>query len=310
VMPSLPKIAKCFHTKIIATNPKAKTIGAEFIEFQENDALNISRKIVRLAVENYPKRGKTMIPANKTDLIAGFSHETINYMLGGSFRSSYRPLNDNIISGRIRGVVGVVGCNNPRVKHDSGHIDLVKELIANDILVLETGCAAISCAKAGLLVPEAITGAGKGLREVCEAVGMPPVLHCGACVDNSRILVACSEMVREGGLGTDISDLPIAGCAPEWMSEKALAIGQYFVASGALVVFGVTWPAAGSEALSNHLFKEYENIYKGKWAFETDSNRMAAVIIDHINKKREALGIQQKQERKLYDMEDRRKMDV
>ena len=243
-------------------------------------------------------------------MIAGFSHETINYMLGGSFRSSYRPLNDNIINGRIRGVVGVVGCNNPRVKHDYVHNTLVKELIANDILVVQTGCSAISCAKEGLLVPEAAKFAGKGLREVCETVGMPPVLHSGACVDNSRILVACSEMVREGGLGDDISDLPIAGCAPEWMSEKAIAIGQYFVASGALVVFGATWPTTGSEALTKHLFEEYEKLFKGRWAFEPDPNKMAAILIDHINTKREALGIQKTKARVLFDMEARRSLEV
>jgi len=310
VMAALPKIAKCFHTKIITTSSKAKMPGAEHMEFHENDAVNISKNILRKAIENYPNRGKVTIPENKTDLIAGFTHETINYMLGGSFRSSYRPLNDNIINGRIRGVVGVVGCNNPRVSHDKIHLNLVKELIGNDILVVETGCAAIACAKEGLLVPEAAQYAGKGLREVCEAVGMPPVLHCGACVDNSRILVACSEMVREGGLGNDVSDLPVAGCAPEWMSEKALAIGQYFVASGLLVAFGVTWPTTGSEAVTNYLFKEYENIYKGKWAFEPDAGKMAALLIDHVNKKREALGIQKKQERVLFDMEARRNLEV
>jgi carbon-monoxide dehydrogenase catalytic subunit len=266
---------------------------------------------MRTAVENYPNRPKTThLPTKKTDLIAGFSHETINYMLGGSFRASYRPLNDNIINGRIRGVVGVVGCNNPRTTHDKSHINLVKELIGNDILVVETGCAAIACAKEGLLIPEAATFAGKGLKEVCETVGMPPVLHCGACVDNSRILVACSEMVREGGLGTDISDLPVAGCAPEWMSEKAIAIGQYFVASGALVVFGVTWPTTGSPEVTKHLFEEHEKLYKGKWAYEPDAAKMAALIIDHINKKREALGIQTKKERVLFDMEARRGLEV
>ena len=310
VMQSLPSLAKCFHTKIITASPKAKMIGATHIEFHESDALNIASRMVRLAIENYPNRGKVNIPQNEVELIAGFSHETINYMLGGSFRGSYRPLNDNIINGRIRGIVGVVGCNNPRVKHDYAHVNLVKELIANDILVLQTGCAAIACAKAGLLVPEAITYAGKGLAEVCETVGMPPVLHCGACVDNSRILVACSEMVREGGLGNDISDLPIAGCAPEWMSEKAVAIGQYFVASGVLVVFGVTWPTTGSENLTRHLFEDYEKIYKGKWAFEPDPAKMAAMIIDHINKKRDALGISKAKERVLFDMEARRKLEV
>ena len=310
IMPALGKLVECFHTKLITTSPTVKIPGATHIEFDEHDALNIAKKIVRTAVENYPKRGKTNIPNKTTEMVAGFSHETINYMLGGSFRSSYRPLNDNIINGRIRGVVGVVGCNNPRVKHDDVHLKLVKELIGNDILVVQTGCSAIACAKEGMLLPEAASMAGKGLREVCEAVGMPPVLHCGACVDNSRILVACTEMVREGGLGTDISDLPIAGCAPEWMSEKAIAIGQYFVTSGALVVFGATWPTMGSPTLTKYIFEEYEKVYKGKWAFEPDAGKMAAMIIDHINKKREALGIQKAKERVLYDMDSRRDLTV
>ncbi|MCK5578408.1 MAG: anaerobic carbon-monoxide dehydrogenase catalytic subunit, partial [Planctomycetes bacterium] len=310
IMPALGKLTECFHTKLITTSRTVKIPGATHVEFKDNDALNIAKSIVKMAVENYPNRGNVNIPDNTTDMIAGFSHETINYMLGGSFRSSYRPLNDNIINGRIRGVVGVVGCNNPRVKHDYVHNTLVKELIANDILVVQTGCSAISCAKEGLLVPEAAKFAGKGLREVCETVGMPPVLHSGACVDNSRILVACSEMVREGGLGDDISDLPIAGCAPEWMSEKAIAIGQYFVASGALVVFGATWPTTGSEALTKHLFEEYEKLFKGRWAFEPDPNKMAAILIDHINTKREALGIQKTKARVLFDMEARRSLEV
>lgn len=310
IMPALANLAECFHTKLITTSPTVKIPGATHIEFNDRDALNIAKSIIKLAIENYTNRGETRIPNETTELIAGFSHETINYMLGGSFRGSYRPLNDNIINGRIRGIVGVVGCSNPRVRHDSVHINLVKELIGNDILVLETGCAAIACAKEGLLIPEAATQASKGLAEVCAAVGMPPVLHCGACVDNSRILIACSEMVREGGLGNDISDLPIAGCAPEWMSEKAIAIGQYFVTSGAFITFGVTWPTMASPGVNKHLFEEYDKIYKGRWAFEPNAAKMAAQIIDHINKKREALGISTAHERKLFDMEARRALDV
>jgi carbon-monoxide dehydrogenase catalytic subunit len=251
------------------------------------------------------------IPKEKMDLIAGFSHEAIIYMLGGSFRGSYTPLNDNIINGRIKGVAGVVGCNNPKVIHDKSHVDLVAELIANDILVVQTGCSAIACAKAGLLVPEAAEkAAGKGLAEVCKAVGMPPVLHSGSCVDNSRILMALSEMVKIGGLGDDISDLPVAGAAPEWMSEKAIAIGQYFVASGVFTVFGVGLPVTGSPEFSRLLFKDFEELFGGMWAVETDPGKMAGKIIEHINKKREALGISIGKERVLYDMEMRRDLEV
>ena len=117
----------------------------------------------------------------------------------------------------------------------------------------------MACAKAGLMVPEAAKEfAGPGLAEVCEAVGIPPVLHMGACVDNSRILIAATAMVKDGGLGDDISDLPACGAAPEWMSEKAIAIGQYFVASGVYTVFGVTWPTTGNKEVTDYLFKDYE----------------------------------------------------
>jgi len=251
------------------------------------------------------------IPKEQMDLVAGFSHEAINYMLGGTFRGSYTPLNDNVINGRIKGVAGVVGCCNPKVIHDECHVSLVEELIANDILVVQTGCSAIACAKAGFLTPESADKlAGKGLAEVCKAVGMPPVLHSGSCVDNSRILIALSEMVKIGGLGEDISDLPVAGAAPEWMSEKAISIGQYFVASGVFTVFGVGLPVTGSKVFCKHIFEEFKDIFGGMWAVEPDPKKMAAMIIDHINQKREKLGISKKKERVLYDMEMRRDLDV
>jgi carbon-monoxide dehydrogenase catalytic subunit len=309
IMQGLADIAQCYHTKIITTDPRAKIQGATHIEFDERNAFEIAKTIVRTAIDNFLNRGKNVhIPKEKTDLIAGFSHETINYLLGGMFRASYRPLNDNIINGRIRGVAGVVGCNNPRVTHDM-QVAMVKELIKNDVLVLQTGCTAMASAKAGLMVPEAAAQyAGDGLASVCEAVGIPPVLHMGACIDNSRILMAATAMVKDGGLGDDLSDLPVAGAAPEWMSEKALAIGQYFVASGVFTVFGVNWPTLGSDEVTKFLFEDSEAMYGGKWAFESDPIKAAHLMIEHIDKKRKALGIDKARERILYDMEMRREL--
>ncbi len=309
IMQGLADVAQCYHTKVITTDPRAQIQGATFIEFDDYNAVESAKSIVKTAIDNFPNRRKNVyIPKEKTDLIAGFSHETINYLLGGLFRASYRPLNDNIINGRIRGVAGVVGCNNPRVKHDDVHVTMVKELIKNDVLVLQTGCSAMACAKAGLAVPEAAKYAGEGLASVCEAVGIPPVLHMGSCVDNSRILMAATAMVKDGGLGDDISDLPVAGAAPEWMSEKAISIGQYFVGSGVFTVFGVTWPTLGSKEVTDFLFKDFEEIYGGMWAFEPDPIRAAHLMIDHIDKKRKALGIDKARERVLYDMEMRREL--
>jgi carbon-monoxide dehydrogenase catalytic subunit len=310
-MQGLKDAAECYHTRLITTSDRAKIEGAEHMEFHPETGLDTAKKILKMAIENYPNRKHACyIPDEKQDAVVGFSHETINYLLGGLFRASYKPLNDNIINGRIRGVAGVVGCNNVRMVHDSGHIAMIKELIKNDVIVLTTGCAAMACGKAGLLTPEAAhLYAGSGLAEVCEAVGIPPVLHMGACVDNSRILIAATALVKEGGLGDDISDLPAAGAAPEWMSEKALAIGQYFVASGVFTVFGTTWPTFGSEAVTKHLFEEHEEMYKGMWAFEPDPEKAAQLMIAHIDKKRKALGLEKARERVLFDMAMRRALD-
>ena len=311
-MQSLAQVAKCYHTKLITTSPKAKIEGAMHIEFDEHNAPQVAKKILMEAIENFKNRKPNVeIPSETMDTVVGFSHETINYLLGGVFRASYRPLNDNIINGRIRGIAGVVGCNNARVTHDDPNLTLMKELIKNDVIVLATGCSAMTAGKAGLLTPEAARKfAGDGLASVCEAVGLPPVLHMGACIDNSRILMAASAVVKDGGLGDDISDLPAAGAAMEWMSEKAIAIGHYFVASGIFTVFGVTWPTTGSEVVTKHLFEEFENTFKGKWAFEPDPIKSAKLMIEHIDKKRKALGIDKARERVLFDMAKRRELEA
>jgi carbon-monoxide dehydrogenase catalytic subunit len=252
-----------------------------------------------------------MIPRQKATQIAGFGVESIQYHLGGTFRGNYYTLNDNIINGRIRGIAGVVGCNNARTRHNEGHIAVVKELIKNDVIVLTTGCNGIACAMEGLLTPEsAAVHCGPGLAEVCETVGIPPVLHLGSCVDNSRILLAATEVVKAGGLGKDICDLPAAGSAPEWMSEKAISIGHYFVASGVYTVFGVTLPTSGAPVFHDYLSKELEKIYGGKWDLEADPIKHAHLMIAHIDKKRKELGIDKARERVLMDMADRQALEA
>ena len=292
IFPALGKLAEKYHTKLISTSPKAKFPFATHMEFEESRALDIAKEIVRIAVENFPNRDKSRIriPEESSPLIAGFTAENIFAMLGGRYRSSYRPLNDGIIAGRLRGVAGVVGCNNPKHRHDHGHVEMTKELIANDVLVAVTGCTAVADAKAGLLCPEAAEKyAGKGLREICRAVGLPPVLHVGSCVDNSRILMVLSNIVAEGGLGESIADLPAAGAAPEWMSEKAVSIGFYVVASGVFTVLGEPFPVQGSAAVTRFLTEDIEKLFGGKFAFEADPIKAARLMMDHIDAKRAAL---------------------
>jgi carbon-monoxide dehydrogenase catalytic subunit len=302
-------VSRCFHTKLITTNRRAKIGGAEHIEFHEDKAIESARAILKAACDAFENRGSVSIPQDKTDLIAGFSHETVNYLLGGTFRASYKPLNDNIINGKIRGVAGVVGCNNTKHTLDEGHVAMVKHLIKNNVIVLQTGCSAMACAKAGLMVPEAAQEfAGESLAEVCETVGIPPVIHMGSCVDNSRILMAATALVKQGGLGDDISDLPAAGAAPEWMSEKAISIGHYFVTSGVYTVFGVTFPTTGAKKLTDYLFNGIAETYGGKWDYEKDPIEAANKMIAHIDERRAALGLDKEQERVLYDMEMRQNL--
>jgi carbon-monoxide dehydrogenase catalytic subunit len=295
IMPALSDLAKHFHTRLITTSPKAVIPGAEHVEFSEERALEVAREIVRKGIENFPRRnGKALVPDEQMDLIAGFTAESVFYFLGGRYRATYRPLNDAIIDGRLRGVAGIVGCNNPKITHDWAHVEMAKELIKHDVLVVTTGCSAIADAKAGLLRPEvAFELAGRGLQEICEAVGIPPVLHLGACVDNSRILIALTNMVHEGGLGDDISDIPVAGAAPEWMSEKAVAIGFYFVASGVFTVLGQPFPVTASERLTKFLTEEIEELVGGKFAFESDPIKAAHLMIEHIDRKRHALKLRE-----------------
>ncbi len=290
IMQALPSLAAKFHTLVITTSPKVKITGATHIEFEEERAPDIAKEIVRRAIDNYPNRGEVQIPDVSSDVVPGFSHEYINYMLGGSYRSSFRPLNDAVMSGRIRGVVANVGCNNPRSTQDATHEYLTRELLKNDVLLVETGCGAIASGKYGYLLGEAaLEWAGPGLREVCEATGMPPVLHMGSCVDNSRILTVLSQVVAEGGLGDDISDVPAVGIAPEWMSEKAISIASYCAASGAYVIMGIKNPVEGSTAVTDILSKGWEQRVGGKIEFVVEPEEMVRRILEHIDKKRAAL---------------------
>ncbi|MGE4374463.1 MAG: anaerobic carbon-monoxide dehydrogenase catalytic subunit [Methanoculleus sp.] len=287
IFPSIAQTAACYHTKVVSTSQKAKIPGTTYLEFRPETALDTAREIVALAIDNFPNRNpdRVRIPQKPVDLMAGFSEEAIRKALGGT----YRPLIDAIVGGRIRGAVGIVGCNNPKIKQDYGHVTLAKELIKRDILVLETGCAAIACGKAGLLVPEAADLAGDGLMSVCKALGIPPVLHMGSCVDCSRILMLAANIAKELGVG--IGDLPIGGAAPEWYSQKAISIGTYFVSSGVYVVLGIPPKIFGSPNVTNLLAAQLTDLVNASFAVEPDPVKAAGLLEAEIDRKRKALGI-------------------
>jgi carbon-monoxide dehydrogenase catalytic subunit len=292
VMPSLPQVAACHHTKVVTTSSKAHIPAAERMAFDAHNPKQTARAIVTRAVEAFSRRdpARVRIPHQKMDLVAGFTNENLPYYVGGRFRAGYRPLIDAVAAGRIRGIVGVVGCNTPRVAQDSHHLALVRSLLAQDVLVVQTGCSAIASAKAGLLRPEAaLECAGPGLQEVCAAVGIPPVLHVGSCVDNSRILSVCVALVAEGGIGADLSELPIAAAAPEAMSEKAITIGLYAVASGIFTVFMPAPRITGSRVVRKYLEEDVEKETGGKFLFASDIEEAAKGILAHLDARRKAL---------------------
>ncbi len=246
-----------------------------------------ARQIVRMAVEAFPNRNpdRVRIPVEPVRMMAGFSVEAILAALGGT----PAPLIDAIASGAIRGAVAVVGCNNPKMPQDYGHVELTRRLIENDMLVIVTGCAAVANGKAGQMLPESAALAGPGLRAVCEAVGIPPVLHMGSCVDNSRILVLAAALAD--ALGVDIDKLPLAGAAPEWYSEKAVAIGAYVVASGVTTVLGVQPPIFGSPHVVDLLANGLDGVVGARFAVEPDPEKAALLIRRHIEAKRQGLGL-------------------
>ncbi len=287
IFPAVVDVAGCFHTKVISTASKAKFPGATHMEFEPHSARETAAAIVNQAIENFPNRKKerVCIPDKPADWMAGFSVEAVLKALGGTAA----PLIDAIKSGQIRGAVGVVGCNNPKVKHDFSHVRIIERLIADNVLVVGTGCAMIAAGKAGLMMPESAQKAGDGLKAVCQALGIPPVLHMGSCVDCSRILVLVAALAK--ALDVDISDLPVLGSAPEWYSEKAVSIGSYFVASGVTVHLGLPPRILGSKAVTSLLTEGLESVVKASFFVETDPDRAADEMIKKIDLKREALGI-------------------
>lgn len=287
IMPSVTDIAKCFHTEVISTADKARFPGATHVSFDPHRGIEIGREIVRRGIEAYGNRNpdRVRLTAEPVEMMAGFSVEAILGALGGT----PAPLVDAIASGKIRGAVGVVGCNNPKITQDYGHVTLTRRLIENDILVLVTGCSAVANGKAGQMVPEAAEMAGDGLREVCQALGIPPVLHLGSCVDNTRIIVLAAALANH--LGVDVSQLPLAGAAPEWYSEKAISIGAYVVASGISTVLGVQPPIFGSMNVVKLLSQDLDGVVGAKFAVEPDPERAAVWIRKHLEAKRAALGL-------------------
>ena len=287
IIPSLVQIADCYHTRFITTSGKARFTGAIHFEIHPANAFEKAKQIVSMAVEAYGERDarRVEIPVEPVEIMTGFSVEALLSSLGGTLE----PLLDAVRAGTIRGFVGIVGCNNPKIQQDAANVGLATELIKRNIMVLATGCITTAAGKAGLLVPEGTSMAGEGLRAVCESLGIPPVLHLGSCVDNSRILHLCGLIAD--ALGVDISDLPVCASSPEWYSEKAAAIGTYAVASGIYTHLGLAPNILGSQTVTDLALNGLEELVGASFVVEPDPAKAAELLDTRIRSKRAALGL-------------------
>ena len=297
IFPALGPLSKCFHTKFITTSPIAQMPDSEFIRFDAKTAGENAKAIVKMAIENFKNRKPELvhIPDIKQKATVGYSVEAIVKVLDGVTNTQVdetgttKPLIECITSGVIRGAVAMVGCNNPKVRPDTAHIELMKKCIANDIIIIASGCSAQAAAKAGLMDKRAKDLCGAGLKRVCELADIPPVLHMGSCVDISRMMNLAAELAKDSGL--KISQLPVVGCAPEWMSEKAVSIGNYVVATGIDTFLGVDPYVAGSDQMAQLLTSGIRDWVEAAYTVETDIEKLVDLMIERIEEKRAALGI-------------------
>lgn len=301
IMPSLPEVAKKFHTEIITTMPITKIPGARHIEFEESNAGEKAREVLRVAIEAFKKRDpkKINIPNQKNNVIAGMSAESIIKVLALiDANDPLKPLIDNIVNGNIKGVCLFAGCNDVKITQDKSYVALVKELAAKDILILCTGCAAGSFARHGLLTSEATEKyAGPGLKAVLTALGnvaglnapLPLALHTGSCVDNSRAASIATAIANR--LGVDVSQLPVVATAPEAAMEKAVSIGTWAVAMGLPTHVGVIPPVTGSPLVVEVLTKTAKDLLGGYYIVEPDPVKAADKLYAAILERRQGLGI-------------------
>ena len=286
-IPGLKEVADKFHTKLVSVDRILRMAGVEdCVDYQPEKAAEQAVELVKMAIEAYKKRGNNIfIPKNKSKVITGFGVESILGALGGSLD----PLLDAVKSGAIKGIVAVVGCTNNRNGHDSIGVSLMKELIKKDILVINAGCMSSAAQIESLMTPEAAELAGEGLKGVCRALGIPPCLNFGSCVDIGRIGVVVTAIANI--LGVDPSQLPVAVSAPEYLEQKAVADGIFAVAFGLLTHLGPVPPVTGSPLVTRILTEDVESLTGGKVMVEQDPVKAAVIIESHIVSKRKALGI-------------------
>lgn len=295
IAPAVKEMCNCFHTQLISTSAISKIPGSQHIEFNEATAMEDAKKIIRIAIEQFKHRNQAIvkIPQYKKKVIGGFSFEAMLDLFSNiNADAPISVLTDAIESGKIKGVCALIGCNNQKTIHDDAFLTIAKELARNDVFMVTTGCGAGAFAKAGLLSPEGVDAyAGEGLKSFIKELegksgldaGLPLIYHMGSCVDNSRIAHLWTAMAKQ--LDISVAQLPFVGSAPEAMSEKAVAIGSWFVSSGIPTHVGVLPPVEGSELVYGVTTQIARDVFGGYFIFDTDPASAAKKLLERIEKR-------------------------
>lgn len=288
--PHIDQYAEKYQVALISVSTIIGVPGTEHnMPYYPEKVDEMAEECIRIAIENFKKRHgkvKPMVPKHKTKAIAGFSTEAVLKAIGNDLDA----LVDVIAKGQIKGIVALANCatlrNGP---HDWNTVNITKELIKRDILVVAGGCGNHGLEVAGLCNLDAIQYAGEGLQAVCKALQIPPVLSFGTCTDTGRVSMLVTALAEH--LNVDIPDLPIAVTAPEWMEQKATIDGIFAVAYGAYTHLSPTPFITGAPELVKLLTEDVEQLTGGKVALGDDPVEAAKDIEAHIIKKRKAMGL-------------------
>jgi carbon-monoxide dehydrogenase catalytic subunit len=301
IMPAVASVAECFHTKVITTMPIAKMPGAEHMAFNDENAVECAKAIVQQGIERFKARNpdKVCIPQETSTAIAGFSAEAIIGALSKvNAKDPLKPLVDNIVAGNIRGICLFAGCNSVKIPQDHNYVEMIKRLLAENVLILATGCASSAYARHGFMTSDATTKyAGEGLAAVLTAIGeaagleapLPPVLHMGSCVDNPRAVDVATAVANK--LGVDARQLPVVASAPEPVTEKAVAIGTWAVVGGFPTHLGIAPPVLGSKLVTETLTATIKDLLGGYFLVEPDPDKAATALLAVIDERRAGLGL-------------------
>jgi len=298
IFPALGPLCECFHTKFVTTSPIARIPKAIHMQFNTETALDQARELITMAIENFANRdpSKMFVPELTQKATVGYSCEMIRKSLDTVTNTrvhdeldTYKPLIDCVKSGVIRGAVAIVGCNNPKIRPDHSHIEIMKKLLKNDIVIVATGCAAQAAAKAGLMDKQARNVCGEGLRRVCELADIPPVLHMGSCVDISRMMLLVTGIAKDWGI--EVTQLPVIGCAPEWMSEKAVSIANYVVSTGIDTYLGIEPQVKGSDQMMELITEGTRKWVGAGFIINKNADELVEAMIEGIEAKRAAIDI-------------------